>query len=242
MASAKDHYDNLLAPYYSWISGGLELKLEENRKIFRDLNVRPVPSEVAVDLGAGSGFQSIPLAETGFKVIAIDMNQDLLAELKENAKELSVVTIQDDLLNFTKHSLGKIGVMVCMGDTLTHLTSLEDAQDLFAKAYDALDSNALLILGFRDLTLELTGLARFIPVRSNSKRIFSCFLEYEEHHVKVHDIVYEKTNEQWEMRKGFFRKLRISPHWTKTTLTEVGFKIETYDIQKGMVTIVARKP
>jgi hypothetical protein len=242
MASVKEHYDNLLAPYYSWISGGLELKLEENRKIFRDLNVRSEHSEVAVDLGAGSGFQSIPLAEAGFKVIAIDMNQPLLAELEENAKELSVVTIQDNLLNFTKHSPAKIGVIVCMGDTLTHLNNLEEVQHLFANAYDTLEENALLILGFRDLTLELTELARFIPVKNDSKRIFSCFLEYEENHVKVHDIVYEKTDDRWKMRKSFFRKLRISPPWTRTTLIEVGFKIETYDVQKEMVTIVARKP
>ena len=242
MANPKEHYDNLLAPYYSWISGELELKLEGNRKIFRDLNVRPEHSEIAVDLGAGSGFQSIPLAEVGFKVIAIDMNHALLAELEENAKELSIITIQDDLLNFTKHSPAKIGVIVCMGDTLTHLNSLEEVQNLFAKAYDTLDENALLILGFRDLTLELTELARFIPVRSNSKRIFSCFLEYEESHVKVNDIVYEKTNDRWQMRKSFYRKLRISPPWTKTTLIEAGFKIETFDVQKEMVTIVARKP
>jgi hypothetical protein len=242
MASVKEHYDNLLAPYYAWISGGLELKLEENRKIFRDLDVRSEHSEVAVDLGAGSGFQSIPLAEVGFKVIAIDMNHALLAELEENAKDLSVVTIQDNLLNFTKHSPAKIGVIVCMGDTLTHLTSLEEVQNLFANAYDTLDENALLILGFRDLTLELTELTRFIPVKSNSKRIFSCFLEYEENHVKVHDIVYEKTNDRWKMRKSFFRKLRISPPWTRTTLIKVGFKIQTYDVQKEMVTIVARKP
>ena len=66
MASVEKHYEDLLAPYYSWISGGSELKLKEYRNFFRDHGVRPASSGVAVDLGAGPGFQSIPLAETGF--------------------------------------------------------------------------------------------------------------------------------------------------------------------------------
>ena len=82
MASAKEHYDNLLAPYYSWICGGSDAKLDENRAFFHDHNVRPERSAIAVDLGAGSGFQSIPLSQAGFQVVAIDLNHDLLVELK----------------------------------------------------------------------------------------------------------------------------------------------------------------
>ncbi|MEJ2221038.1 MAG: class I SAM-dependent methyltransferase, partial [Desulfobacterales bacterium] len=103
MASVKEHYDKLLAPYYSWICGGCELKFEENRKFFQSLGIRPVRSGAAVDLGAGSGFQSIPLSEAGFKVFAIDLSPDLLAELKSHAEGLSIVTIEDNLLNFTEH-------------------------------------------------------------------------------------------------------------------------------------------
>ena len=81
MASVEEHYDHLLAPFYSWISGGSDLKIEENRKFFKDHDIRPVSSGVAVDLGAGSGFQSIPLAEAGFNVIALDTNRQLLTHL-----------------------------------------------------------------------------------------------------------------------------------------------------------------
>lgn len=242
MAGVKEHYDKFLAPYYSWISGGLELNLEENRKLFHAQGIRPKGSKVAMDLGAGSGFQSIPLAELGFKVMAIDMSHHLLAELKKNAQDLPIVTIEDQLLNFTRHSSAKFEVIVCMGDTLTHLNNLEEAQSLFENAYQALEEQGLLILSFRDLTVELTDLDRFIPVSSDSKRIFTCFLEYENTHVKVHDIIYEKINTQWKLRKSFFRKLRISPQWTKEILLRIGFKLETCDIQSGMATIITRKP
>ena len=242
MASVEEHYDNLLAPYYSWICGGSDLKIEENRNFFRNHGIRPVSSAVAVDLGAGSGFQSIPLAESGFSVIALDTNRQLLAELKEKAKDLPIVTVRDTMLNFGEHSPGEIDIIVCMGDTLTHMQSLEEVQQLLESTYPVLAWNGNLILSFRDMTRELSGLDRFIPVRSDPNRIFTCFLEYEAQHVIVHDIVYEKLKDQWEMKKSAFRKLRIAPQWVSDILVMLGFKIATFDIHMGIVTIVARKP
>ena len=241
MASVQEHYDNLLAPYYSWISGGSELKIEENRKFFHNHGIRPANSGVAVDLGAGPGFQSIPLAESGFSVIALDTNRQLLTELKAHAKDLPIVTVLDNMLNFVEHCPVEIEIIVCMGDTLTHLQSLAEVQQLLENTYLANTRDSILILSFRDMTHELSGLDRFIPVRSDSNRIFTCFLEYESQVVKVHDIVYEKVNDQWKMKKSVFRKLRITPQWINEILVKLGYKVVTFDSQMGMVTISARK-
>jgi SAM-dependent methyltransferase len=241
MANVKEHYDNLLASCYSWMCGGSDLILKKNRAFFRVHSIWPARSAAAVDLGAGSGFQAIPLAEAGFKVTAIDVSRDLLAELNKTAGELPIRTIQDNLTNFAEHSPAKIEIVVCMGDTLTHLATLAEVKELIHRIYGALEEEGLLILGFRDMTVELTRLDRFIPVRSDSKRIFMCFLEYEKNHVKVHDILYEKADDQWEMKKSFFRKLRISSQWAKECVLKAGFKVEKYDLENGMVTIIARK-
>ena len=241
MASVKEHYDNLLASCYTWMCGGSDLILKKNRAFFQAHGIRPAHSAAAVDLGAGSGFQAIPLAEAGFKVTAIDLSRELLAQLFKTAGRLPIRPIQDDLLNFVKHSPAKIEIIVCMGDTLTHLKSLAEVKELIHRVHGPLEKEGLLILGFRDMTAELTRLDRFIPVRSDSNRIFICFLEYEKNHVKVHDILYEKTDDHWKMKKSFFRKLRISPQWTQKCLLKVGFKVEKYDVENGMVTIIARK-
>jgi hypothetical protein len=128
-----------------------------------------------------------------------------------------------------------------MGDTLTHLNTLAEVQKLIESVYLSLEQQGLLILGFRDMTVELTGLDRFIPVRSDANRIFTCFLEFEEKEVKVHDIIYEKVKDQWNMKKSFFRKLRISQEWTVDCLQQAGFTVESDSIENGMVTILARK-
>jgi SAM-dependent methyltransferase len=241
MSDVKTHYDDLLAPYYSWIFGGFDLKLEENRQFFRDHAIRPASSGAALDLGAGCGFQSIPLAEAGFRVMAIDSCPALLADLKEIAGELSIETIEGNLLNFSNHRPENTELIVCMGDTLTHLETLEDVQALFKNAYQALSDAGLLVLSFRDLMFELKGLERFIPVRSESNLIFTCFLEYENEHVNVHDVIYEKNNGQWQLKKGVYRKLRIPPGWARDCLLENGFEVNKFDICEGMATIIACK-
>jgi 2-polyprenyl-3-methyl-5-hydroxy-6-metoxy-1,4-benzoquinol methylase len=241
MASVKEHYDNLLAPLYSWMSGGIEQKLAENHQFFEAHGIRPSKSGLALDMGAGSGFQSIPLSQSGFKVIAMDLSRDLLAELASHAAGLPIVTIEDDLSNVTEHVHQRVELIVCMGDTLTHLTSLQKVSSLIEDANQSLEDDGRLIIGYRDLTVELKGLDRFIVVRSNSERIFTCFLEYEKKHVNVHDIVHEQIGDRWVTKKSVFRKLRISVQWMASCIQKSGFTIEHIDTNRGMTTIIAHK-
>ena len=241
MTDVKAHYDNLLAPYYAWIFGGVEQKLEENRNFFHDHGITPRGSGRAVDLGAGCGFQSIPLAEAGFRVTAIDTCPALLTDLHKAAGQLPIQTVEDNLINFRNHCLEGIELIICMGDTLTHLETRNDVRRLFKDAYRSLSDSGLLVLTFRDLMFELKGLERFIPVRSEPNLIFTCFLEYEMEHVNVHDVVYEKSDNRWQLKKGVYRKLRIPPDWARDRLREIGFEIDKFEIRSGMVTILARR-
>ncbi len=103
MNTAKDHYDQQLASVYSWMAGTPEAAIKRNHDLFRQLEIDSTPRGLAVDLGAGSGFQSIPLAELGFSVVAVDFCATLLSELSDRAENLSIRTIHDDILNFSKY-------------------------------------------------------------------------------------------------------------------------------------------
>ena len=74
---------------------------------------------------------------------------------------------------------------------------------------------------YRDLTRELHGPERFIPVRSTGDRILSCFLDYQgEGTVLVHDLVHTRRPDGWQLAAGSWQletssypKLRLSPQW-----------------------------
>lgn len=243
MATVKEHYAGLLADVYSWMSGGFDSAVHRNADFFRNRQIMPwgSGSGVALDLGAGCGFQSIPLAEAGYQVIAVDQDEKLLDELREHLGDLSIVVIQDDLLHFDRHRKDNIEVVVCMTDTLLHLESEEKVVALFAKVFAALEPDGRFVITFRELIHELTELERFLPVRSDENMIFTCFLEYEPETVKVHDIVYEKTDEQWTFRKSFYRKLRLSGAWVRQQLVACGFRNVEAETERGCVTLVAVK-
>ena len=215
----REHYENHLANYYSWMFGDFNDKLNENYRFFQCHNINPISSKIAIDLGAGCGFQSIPLAKIGFEVIAVDFSKKLLDELKSKSSGLSIEAIENDILNFDAYSDYKPELIVCMGDTITHLDSLKSIQELIFNNYEILLKNGKLILTFRDLGFELNDEDRFIPVNSDNNRIFTCFLEYHPTYVKVFDIVYEKEKRRWIQNRIYGHRKWISyNNWSEITL------------------------
>src|SRR5688500_9210517 len=97
--TVKEHYDTHLANFYSWMTGDFETKQKEFQNFLKDNAIIPSSTEIAIDLGAGHGLQSVPLAKLGFNVIAIDFNKQLLGELKVNGKGLNIELVNDDLRN-----------------------------------------------------------------------------------------------------------------------------------------------
>lgn len=239
--NTKEHYENHLANYYSWMFGDFNAKINENQRFFQSHNIRPSSSKIAIDLGAGCGFQSIPLAKIGFEVKAIDFSKRLLDELKTKSNGLGIEAIENDILNFDVYSDFKPELIVCMGDTITHLDSLESVRELIKNNYKILLKNGKLVLTFRDLTSELKEDERFIPVKSDNNRIFTCFLEYHPTYVKVFDIVYEREKGRWIQKISSYKKLMISRELIKEYFEGAGFKIEFMGVNNGLVTIIGIK-
>ena len=241
MATVKQHYTNVLADVYAWMLGGFDFALGKNAEFFRLNNISPQASGIAIDLGAGCGFQSIPLANLGFSVTAIDLDQKLLNELKANASYLDITIIHDDLINFEQYVDNKAELIVCMTDTLLHLESKEKVNTLLQKIFVSLASKGKLIITYRDLAQELSELDRFIPLRNDEQTIFTCFLEFEPDTVKVHDLVYQKDHNGWKLNKSFYRKLRLSQQWVDRQLKDAGFNQIEFKVNNGLTCVIATK-
>ena len=101
---------------------------------------------------------------------------------------------------------------------------------------------AKLILGYRDLSHELDGLDRFIPVRADADTVFTCFLEYEPETVKVHDLVYSRgADGAMALNKSMYRKLRLPLDWVKAALADAGFAVAHEETARGAATLVASR-
>lgn len=244
MASVQEHYSKHLAPIYAWMAGGAEAHRRRFEDLLALLRLAPTqPGAPAVDLGAGSGFQSLPLATAGFEVTAVDFSAELLAELQRDAADLPVTAVQGDLRDFLKHLPDKAPeLVVCMGDTLTHLDSPAEVSRLLHDAAAALPVGGHLLLSFRDYTTERTGSHRFILVRGDADRILTCFLEYGPTHVNVSDLVHTRDATTWQLAVSSYRKVRLDPAWVGEQIAAAGLHLIHQTSEQGLVTLAARRP
>ncbi len=244
MSEVARHYEQLLGRHYVWMSGlPFADKVAEEQALLRHLGLAPGAYGTAIDLGCGPGFQSIALARLGFaRVLAVDTSEALLDELNTHKGGLPVDTIRTDLRRLPDLAKpGSVDAVVCMGDTLTHLETRADVSRLLASAQALLSPGGALVLTFRDLSIEVTGLDRFLPVRADADRIMTCVLEFEPGKVVVTDLVHVRLADGWRLTKSSYRKLRLAPGELVAELQGLGFKVQRSEPAGRLHAIVARR-
>jgi RimJ/RimL family protein N-acetyltransferase len=223
------------------MAGGEEAALARGTLELDALQVHDGNGALAVDLGAGFGMHAIPLARRGYSVIALDTSPELSAQLMAAAGSLPVHSVVDDLLAVRRHVARGVQVALCMGDTLTHLSSRESIKSLFADVAAILEQSGIFVVSFRDYSTALLGEHRFIPVASDSDRILTCFLEYSEDFVTVNDLLQTREGARWKLAVSSYRKLRLQPAWVIAAMEEAGLSVSRDEAPGRMVRLTGRK-
>jgi SAM-dependent methyltransferase len=244
-SSAQAHYDQLLAEHYDWMFGmSLEVKVAEQQALLNEIAGRAGNDDLAVDLGCGSGFQSLALSSLGYRVLALDTSRRLLDTLATRIEAHNITIQQADIRNLNEYvAPATASLVVCMGDTLTHLSNRQEVVALLQSVALALKPRGLFVATYRDLSgPELEGLDRFIPVRGDDGRAMICFLEYRSPEtVLVNDLIYVRDGAgRWALHKSSYQKLRLSPEWVRGRIEAAGLSI-LLQRGAGMVTVAAVK-
>lgn len=239
--TAKEHYDKHLGNFYSWMVSDFDAKQKEYQQFLETHDITPTSTQIAIDFGAGHGLQSVSLAKLGFRVKAIDFNQQLLKELEINGKQLPIDIIEDDIRHVKRYADTKPELLICWGDTITHLASMNEIEQFINDCSEILNENGKIILSFRDYSTELSGNNRFIPVKSDDNRILTCFLEYQPDFVRVTDLLYEKSNTGWEQKVSSYNKVRITMIDIMKLLNNNKLTVIFEENKNRVITIIAAK-
>ncbi len=239
--TVKEHYDSHLGNFYAWMTGDFDKNVANFRRFITEQGLSGGEGKKALDLGSGHGIQSVALADLGYQVKAVDFNRQLLDELEIHRQGFPIRTVQSDIVEYMTRESTLSHLIVCWGDTLTHLPSKEVIVQFLTVCSSSLAENGHLVLSFRDYSTELTGDQRFIPVKSTDSRILTCILEYEEERVRVTDLLNERSGDTWQQKVSHYYKTRICPEEVLRVLEKNGLHIVCNHFQQGVITIIAGK-
>ena len=237
----QEHYDTLLARNYDWTTGGWDAGCEKTRRFFSDHAIRPTGTGIAVDLGAGCGFGPVALAEAGFRVTAIDFSVPMLEILKCHASNLPVRPVHADIRSLVAWEKEQPELIICMGDTLTHLPDHDSVRNLIERCARELTPGGTLILSCRNFSKKPDGSTEVIPVRRDEDRIFLCRIEYGIEQVRVTDILYTRESGSWERICGAYSKIIVAPDQLEQMLSGAGFRIRFNDTGNDTITLIGQK-
>ncbi len=101
-----------------------------------------------LDIGSGTGTYSIPLARLGYRMVALDNDQDMIERLREKAKahNLDIESFARDMMGLDDLIEDKYDGILCIGNTLPHLSSISEVQAFLKVVFNKLDTDGILIL------------------------------------------------------------------------------------------------
>jgi len=238
--TAKQHYDQLLGAHYTWSVAGAGDPFERGAAWLAEHGLADFARYL--DLGAGFGAHAVPLARAGKQVTAVDFHAGLLAELRAAAP--SVETHEADVVAFVEAARPTWDAVLCLGDTLTHLTDRAAVQRLLAGAARVLAPDGVLALGYRDYSgPPRTGLDRFIPVRHDARCALVCCVEaVDADHVSVTDIVTTAGPEGMRTQIGSYPRLRLAPADVAAWAAAAGLSLDRQTAEAGMLVQLFRGP
>lgn len=140
-------------PYTMW--------LKFIKKAIRLYHLKP---KVVFDFACGTGNFSFPLEEMGFSVKGFDISKEMINIAKEKAKKhkSKIRFFVQDVRSFKTSQSADL--VVCMFDSLNHLTSEKDLSKAFRSAYSALKNGGLFIF-------DLNAYKKFVKKSFPTERI-----------------------------------------------------------------------
>lgn len=243
MYSFQEHYQNLLARYYTSVFGGWQTNTARAREIFQEFGIEPASPQSgfsAADLGAGSGFYSVPLAQMGYSVKALDLDPRLTAEHRAWVGNLPVEPVTADIFDLPRYTSGKYDLILCMTDTIAHLNHRDEIIRLFQMVKNQLNNSGRFLISFRDQSRELRGAERYLPFYSDDSLIVTTILDFQPDQVQVTDLLHILGEGGWKMSVSSYQKIRLRTPEIHSWLADAGFQVVKEKAIKGMTYLMVR--
>lgn len=118
---------------------------DSQRVLFLD-ELMPTSGARIIEVGCGTGATAISLASLGHSVAASDLDEDMIQLARKSAGEGVEFSIDDMISALQKVPSQSAHAVLCMGNTLPHLTAEGELEQFFQAAGDALLPGGSLVI------------------------------------------------------------------------------------------------
>ncbi len=165
-----EKFYNSIADKYDWLFSNWKQTMEDEMKIIVPV-LRERKVKTVLDCACGTGLQSVGLLKANFKVIASDLSEKMLEQAVLNAgKEgFDLPTVRLDFRNLDSHLSEKFDAVLCMGNSLPHMSTDEDVKAALQSMYNVLGETGVLIVEIRNFNQLRDANERFLPIKVNAE-------------------------------------------------------------------------
>jgi SAM-dependent methyltransferase len=208
-----------------------------------------------LDLACGSGRHTLALAKAGFSMTGSDLQEEMLRAARDFDSKKRCTFMQQDMC--TPHALDPQDALLCLGNSLCLLPSLDHLRQCLDTAHEQLRSGGGLLLHvlnyarFEDTSKAFFPLKTSLDGEGQARIHFQKFIELHEDFARVHMLKIYRDGDTWKRSQRSDKLLRISTDQLQRELKAAGFqdlqffgnmKGETYEVsQSHDIIVTARK-
>ena len=131
--------------YFAQFYDNLTDNVEYEKRIEYIKNFLPDKNSVILDLACGTGSMSLPLLKSGYRIIGLDLSDNMLEIASNKFLEVSdnFSLMKGNMRNFC---LGdKEDACICCLDSINHLTDINGVKDCFLSVFNSLKNNSVFV-------------------------------------------------------------------------------------------------
>jgi glycine/sarcosine N-methyltransferase len=143
-----ERYGGLFMSFYQQLNQYYDLLFPANPAQIQLIENHCKPGARILDIAAGTGNQALLLANKGFEVTATDSEADMVVNMKEKAEKENIPlhALQLKMEDLQVLSTNIYDGIICIGNSIVHLHSLEEIRQMVNGLYKMLESDGTFII------------------------------------------------------------------------------------------------
>lgn len=238
-------YDDISTEYDEMINFP---KLIDSRKELLSKFIKP-DYKSAIDIGCGSGVDSIALALNGLKVKGYDPSAKMIKKAKENAKKFNKnIKFINSVFEIKKSDKNKADIVISLGNAFANIGQ-KDSGNIIKNVFTSLKSEGIFLFQILNYDIVRKEKKRIVNITESKNNIFIRFydivkegihfniLTIKKNNLKEHTLI---TTELYEHNKEFLVR-ELNKYGFSSISVYGDFKGTNFNRQKSKDLIILAK-